>query len=113
MNRIEKIKEEYRETREQLRFEMEAVYREILVDAGLDGDVVDKKSGKRGVIMVRGSDYYSVDAEYIFYPYRINGKLSKSHQHVWVSADYRPDGEERMKQELLSKYDTAPKEIEE
>ena len=113
MNRIEKIKEEYRETIKRLRFETEAVYREILVDAGLDGDVVDKESGKRGVIRVRGRDIYSVDADYIFYPYKINGELSKSHQLVWVSSDYRPDGEERMKQELLSKYDPAPKEVEE
>lgn len=113
MNRIEKIKEEYRETIERLRFETEAVYREILVNAGLDGDVIQRDNGKRGVIRVQGRELNNIDAEYEFYPYRINGELSKSHQHAWVSSDYRPDGEERMKRELLSKYDPAHKEVDE
>ena len=109
MNQMAKIKEEYTKTIERLRCEMQAVYREILVDAGLDGDVIDKESGRRGVIRIRRRDIYSVDAEYIFYPYRINGELSKSCQNVWVGSDYRPDGEERLKQGLISKYDPAPK----
>ena len=50
----------------------------LLKLTGYDGDVVEKKTGKKGRLTIVNSYYNSLGYEVKFYPYKKDGELSKN-----------------------------------
>lgn len=72
MDRIE----EWKKKRTQLYYELEALYHTFLSECDLTGDVIRTSTGQRGKIKVQLTTWDG-ECNYIFYPYKKDGQLSK------------------------------------
>lgn len=86
----------YRQKMNELKEEYKEALREFLVQAGLDGDVIRIKDGKRGKLFVETRNIYALGSKVVFYPYTKKGTLGAKSDgwSIDVSRDFRKADEE-------------------